>query len=169
MQGSQTRTFVYSSLGRLTSATNPESGTVSYGYDNNSNLTSKTDARGVVTENSYDALNRVTRILYRINGQPDPNTGDIEYSYDNATYGKGRLWLTYRWGAKPSHTAVGLYDALGRVTQLYQLFGDGQGGWSAGYEIDRSYNRAGGVISQSFQSRLQLLGQIHWSLGGLRE
>jgi len=150
--GSQMRTFLYSSLGRLTSVTNPESGTVTYQYDNNSNLTFKTDARGVVTENRYDALNRVTTILYRINGQPDPNTGDVEYLYDNATNGKGRLWLTYRWGAKPSHTAVGLYDALGRVTQLYQLFGDGQGGWSAGYAINRSYNRAGGVISQSYPS-----------------
>jgi RHS repeat-associated protein len=151
-QGTQTRTFVYDSLKRLRSATNPESGTITYDYDNNSNLTFKTDARGVVTENLYDALNRVTTILYRINGQPDPNTGDVEYLYDNATNGKGRLWLTYRWGAKPSHTAVGLYDALGRVTQLYQLFGDGQGGWSAGYEIDRTYNLAGGVTSQSYPS-----------------
>jgi YD repeat-containing protein len=39
-QGVQTRTFVYDSLNRLTSATNPESGTVTYTYDNNGNLTS---------------------------------------------------------------------------------------------------------------------------------
>ncbi len=31
-QGSQTRTFAYNSLSRLTSATNPESGTISYVY-----------------------------------------------------------------------------------------------------------------------------------------
>ncbi len=151
-QGIQTRTFNYDSLKRLQSATNPESGTVSYEYDNNSNLRFKTDARGVVTENRYDALNRVTTILYRVNGQPDPSTGDVEYLYDNATNGKGRLWLTYRWGAKPSHTAVGLYDAMGRMTQLYNLFGDGQGGWSAGYAINRSYNRAGAVTSQTYPS-----------------
>ncbi len=151
-QGSQTRTFDYDSLKRLTSATNPESGTVSYEYDNNSNLRFKTDARGVVTENRYDALNRVTTILYRINGQPDPNTGDIEYLYDNATNGKERLWLTYRWGAKPSHTAVGAYDAMGRVAQLYNLFGDGQGGWSAGYAVNRTYNRTGAVTSQTYPS-----------------
>ena len=36
-QGSQTRTFAYDSLKRLTSATNPESGTVSYQYDNKVN------------------------------------------------------------------------------------------------------------------------------------
>jgi YD repeat-containing protein len=45
VQGVQTRTFVYSSLKRLTSATNPESGTISYSYDNNGNLTSKVDVR----------------------------------------------------------------------------------------------------------------------------
>jgi YD repeat-containing protein len=34
-QSGQTRSFAYSTLGRLTSATNPESGTPSYLYDQN--------------------------------------------------------------------------------------------------------------------------------------
>jgi RHS repeat-associated protein len=168
-QGTQQRFFMYDSLKRLIRARNPEQGTnaslnlsdpltgngawsIGYQYDNNGNLTLKTDTRGVVTENHYDSLNRLTTILYRINGQPDPNTGDVEYLYDNAANGKGRLWLTYRWGAKPSHTAVGQYDALGRVTQLYNLFGDGQGGWSPGFAINRTYNLAGAVTSQSYPS-----------------
>jgi RHS repeat-associated protein len=168
-QGSQQRFFMYDSLKRLIRADNPEEDTLSalnltdpvtshsnwsvkYDYDNNGNLTFKTDARGVVTENRYDVLNRLTTILYRINGQPDPNTGDIEYLYDNATNGKGRLWLTFRWGAKPAQTAVGEYDALGRVKQLWNLFGDGVGGWSAGYGITRNYNLAGDVTSQTYPS-----------------
>jgi YD repeat-containing protein len=168
-QGSQQRFFMYDSLKRLIRADNPEQETLSsldlfdpitphtnwsvkYEYDNGGNLTSKTDARGVVTQNSYDALNRLTSVLYRINGQPDPNTGDIEYLYDNATNGKGRLWLTYRWGAKPSQTAVGQYDAMGRVKQFYNLFGDGQGNWSVGYEVNRNYNLAGAVTSQTYPS-----------------
>ena len=49
-QGSQTRTFLYSSVSRLLSATNPESGLVApYLYDANGNLTSRSDARGVVS------------------------------------------------------------------------------------------------------------------------
>jgi len=151
-QGAQTRTFGYDSLKRLKSATNPESGTISYDYDNNSNLLQKTDARGVVTIYSYDELNRVKVILYRINGQPDPNTGDVQYFYDNATNGKGRLWLTYKWDPKPSHTSVGQYDALGRVKQFYNLFGDGLGGWLPAYEINRTYDLAGNVTSQTYPS-----------------
>ena len=168
-QGTQQRFFMYDSFKRLIRVRNPEQGTLaslnlsdpltgnsawsmSYEYDNASNLRFKTDARGIRTENVYDSLNRVTTSWYRINGQPDPNTGDVEYLYDNATNGKGRLWLTYRWGAKPSHTAVGSYDAMGRMKQLYNLFGDGQGGWSAGYEVSRNYNRAGQVKSQTYPS-----------------
>ena len=151
-QGAQTRTFVYDSLKRLTSASNPENGTVSYQYDNNGNLTQKTDARLVVTSFIYDALNRVTTKLYRINGQPDPNTGDVEYLYDNAANGKGRPWLTFTWGAHPFQTAVGGYDALGRVTQLYHLFGNGQGGWYPAYGINATYDLVGHVKSMTYPS-----------------
>jgi RHS repeat-associated protein len=168
-QDSQQRFFMYDSLKRLIRADNLEQETLGalsvtdpvtshtnwtakYEYDNNGNLTFKTDARGVVTENRYDALNRLTTVLYRINSQPDPNTGDIEYLYDNAANGKGRLWLTYRWGANPSHTAVGEYDATGRVKQLWNMFGDGVGGWPSGYGISRNYNLAGQVTSQTYPS-----------------
>ncbi len=44
-QGTQTRTFVYDSLKRLTSATNTESGTTSLQYDVSGNLLVRTDAR----------------------------------------------------------------------------------------------------------------------------
>ncbi|HSE26261.1 MAG TPA: hypothetical protein VLB68_31625 [Pyrinomonadaceae bacterium] len=59
-QGVQTRTFVYGSLKRLASVTNPESGTVTFGYDNNGNMTSRVDSRNVTTTFAYDVLNRVT-------------------------------------------------------------------------------------------------------------
>jgi RHS repeat-associated protein len=162
-QGSQTRTFVYDSLKRLSSATNPESGTICYGhvvsgqcqndgYDENGNLRFRTDARGVLTDFRYDALNRLTSKLYRINNQPDPNTPDVEYLYDNAANGKGRPWLTFTWAAQPFQTAIGEYDALGRVTQLYRLFGNGQGGWYPGYGISAQYDRAGHIKSMTYPS-----------------
>ncbi len=64
VQGVQTRTFTYDSLGRLISETHPESGTTTYTYDDNGNLVTKTDARGVVTVSSYDGLNRVVGRSY---------------------------------------------------------------------------------------------------------
>ena len=168
-QGSQQRLFMYDSLKRLIRSRNPEQGThaslslsdsltensdwsIGYQYDANGNLTQKTDPRGVISTYTYDALNRNTTILYRINGQPDPNTGDVEYLYDNAASGKGQLWKTYKWGTKSSHTAVGSYDPAGRITQFYNLFPDGQGGWLPGFEINRTYNLAGNVTSQSYPS-----------------
>jgi len=79
------RTFVYDSLSRLTSATNPESGSTLYSYDANGNLISKTDARGVTVnynpaESPIDALNRVTKKTY--------STGDlpVSYFYDQSSY-----------------------------------------------------------------------------------
>ena len=42
-------TFNFGSLSRLQSATNPEGGVVTYTYDNNGNLVSRKDARGITT------------------------------------------------------------------------------------------------------------------------
>jgi len=58
--GAQPRTFAYDSLARLTSATNPESGTASYTYDNNGNLKTKSDLNGNIVTSSYDARNQAT-------------------------------------------------------------------------------------------------------------
>jgi YD repeat-containing protein len=44
----RTRTFGYNSLSQLLTASNPESGTISYTYDNDGVVTSKQDARGRV-------------------------------------------------------------------------------------------------------------------------
>ncbi len=86
-QGTQTRSFVYDSLSRLTSETNPESGTTTYTYDSNSNLTRKTDARSVQTNyNSYDVINRPASISY------SDRTPTVTFTYDSTlvTNGKGR-------------------------------------------------------------------------------
>src|SRR3984885_12499234 len=70
----QTRTYTYDDLGRVTSESNPESGTVSYVYDTESScgpngpfnskgdLLQKTDASGVTICYYYDALHRLTDV-----------------------------------------------------------------------------------------------------------
>ncbi|HEX9928866.1 MAG TPA: hypothetical protein VGB02_10050, partial [Pyrinomonadaceae bacterium] len=84
-QGSQTRTFAYDALSRLSSAANPESGTVYYGYDANGNLTSKYNARAITTTIAYDALNRPTSKTYN----DSPQTAGVYYYYDSQTLPSG--------------------------------------------------------------------------------
>jgi RHS repeat-associated protein len=155
VQGTQPRTFAYSSLSRMTSATNPESGAISYTYDANGNLKTKTDARPVTITYEYDELNRSTQVDYSSTAV----NPDIRRYYDNPTaglYGKGRFWYDYAGGDYSTgqtveHTAVDSYDAIGRPLIKRQHFKAG-GVWSAAYQTSRQYNRAGGVVSQTYPS-----------------
>src|SRR3984893_3100108 len=154
-QGAQTRTFSYSSLSRLSFATNPESGTVSYLYDDNGNLTRKTDARPIYIDYAYDALNRNITVNY----SDTTVNPDITRVYDNLTAGangRGRFWYSYAGGnydtgSNVEHTAIGSYDALGRPLVQRQLF-KLNGTWGSTYQTQRSYNLAGGVTWPGYPS-----------------
>jgi RHS repeat-associated protein len=139
---SQSRTFTYNSLSRLLTAANPESGTISYSYDDNGNVVSKTDARSITTNYAYDALNRVIRRSY----QNDPNgTPAVTYTYDSTSIanGKGRLTSI---SSSVSNYSYDEYDALGRVKSGTQTT-DGQS-----YTMSYQYNLAGEMISQVYPS-----------------
>lgn len=90
---SRARSFTYDSLSRLDCSSNPESataacpafgattfpaGTVSYAYNTDNTLLSKTDARGITTTYSYDAIHRELARTYS-NGDPT-----IATSYDQS-------------------------------------------------------------------------------------
>jgi YD repeat-containing protein len=70
--GDRQRVLSYDSLGRVISAATPEAGTITYSYLTNGSLCagdvtlpcSKTDARGVKTQYTYDALNRMMSKSY---------------------------------------------------------------------------------------------------------
>ena len=152
IQGSQTRSFAYDSLSRLTSATNPESGTTSYSYDKNGNLTGKTDARGVATTYSYDRLDRLTGRSYRYRGADSAvslETTRVDYAYDNCgAYSRGRLCsvTASKDGTVVSRTAYNRYDALGRVLGSTQTTG------RTPYRMVYAYDRAGNLVSQTYPS-----------------
>jgi YD repeat-containing protein len=142
-QGSQTRSFVYDSLKRMTSATNPESGTVSLTYDKSGNILTKTDARAIVTNVGYDALNRPISKSYT----NDPlSTPSVYFYYDNQTlpagapsldrgYATGALVaITYGGSSGSAGTYLG-YDALGRTIRQYQQTD------SVNYLVEASYSR----------------------------
>src|ERR1039457_4317539 len=61
--GTQTRTFAYSGTD-LTSATNPENGTVTYQYDGSHRVTKRTDAKQQETRYTYDPYGRLKRMQH---------------------------------------------------------------------------------------------------------
>ncbi len=87
----QTRTFVYDNAGRLTSATNPENGTVTYNYSSDNTLASKVDAKGQAAVYTYDSQKRVTetqRFPSGLSGTED-TCQRVQYSYDYDPYYTG--------------------------------------------------------------------------------
>ena len=98
------RSFTYDSLSRLLTAVNGESGSLSYSYDANGNVQSKTVPQpsavigsGLTTTTNYfyDVLNRLTAKSYS-----DGSTPWSCYLYDSATNGIGRL--ASEWTQKAS-------------------------------------------------------------------
>lgn len=151
-QGAQTRSFVYDSLKRLLSTTNPESGNVCYGtrvsgqcqtdgYDDDGNLLYRTDARGVQTAHTFDTLNRVLTTSYA----NDPNnTPTVTYSYDpNITNGKGKLSSVSSSVSTYTYT---VFDAVGRVKTASQVVG------AQTYTIGYTYDLTGQIKSMTYPS-----------------
>jgi len=139
--GSRTRSFLYDSLSRLVQSYNPESGYVCYGttggtapngsnctsgYDANGNVGSKTDARGIVTNFAYNAINQLLQKTY----QNDTGGTPIScYEYGTSTSGNTVERLINEWtqaanstcssaptaGSYLSLKAFQAYDQMGRV------------------------------------------------------
>lgn len=147
-QGVQTRSFVYDSLSRLSSATNPESGTISYTYDNNGNILSRLDSRSVTTTMIYDALNRLTSKSYN----DTPQTPTVSYFYDTQSlpggapsfdrgFATGRLVATTYNGSEGTYSG---YDQLGRVVRQYQRTD------SVNYLVEASYYANGSIHDETY-------------------
>jgi YD repeat-containing protein len=73
---------VLNRLAKDIGATNPATQFTTYGYDNNGNQKSIKDALGRVTDNDYDALNRLVKVTEpTVTGQT-PTRGITQYDYD---------------------------------------------------------------------------------------
>ena len=151
------RTFIYDSLSRLSSATNPESGQILYAYDADGNVIVKTaplpnqiGTSTVTTTRTYDKLNRVTNTAYS-----DLTTPSTFYLYDVAPGGTanltniiGRVVTSgnqYAGGTSGKATAnYYSYDAMGRVIRNWQQTPSvsPNGAW-----VCISYDLAGNVAS----------------------
>jgi len=150
-QGSQSRDYSFDSLGRLKQATIPEQiGSTFYGYDNNSNLTTKTDPRGVVSTYVYDSLNRIGSVSYDTTSAPSVAlTPSVAYSYDapSVLYSKGELTgVTVSSASFNSSYTYDEYDSRGRVKRSTQTT-DGHT-----YALSYGYDVAGHLTSETYPS-----------------
>jgi RHS repeat-associated protein len=155
-QGGESRSFIYAPGGWLTSATNPESGTTNYtSYDNDGNLLSKTDAKGITTTYSWDQLDRLTGKSYN-----DGKTPAACSQYDGSANGIGRLATEWTESGScptsgaPSSGAITMrsfgYDLLGRVTTDLQCISTSTiscGGIVGQASVGYTYDYAGDVAS----------------------
>jgi RHS repeat-associated protein len=144
-QGSQTRTYVFDGLSRMTSETTPEAGTVSYQYNSYGKLTQKTDARGVVATNTYDSsLNRLTQTSYNVSGTSAASTPTVSYSYGTSTssYNNGRMISMADGLGSESYT----YDQLGRQTQVQKIV------YNVTYTTGWTYNLGDEVVTLTYPS-----------------
>ena len=140
---SQSRSYNYDDLGRMTSETNPENGTTYYVYDSDStcgtyhgDLVKKTDALGNVTCYASDALHRLTSMTYP-SGSYASVTPNRYFVYDSATVNsvtmsnaKSHLAEAYTCtscpGAKITDEGFS-YTVRGETSDLYQSMPNSSG------------------------------------------
>ncbi|HEV3037570.1 MAG TPA: NucA/NucB deoxyribonuclease domain-containing protein [Candidatus Angelobacter sp.] len=151
------RRFTYDSRSRLLTANNPESGTITYFYDNNGNLTQKvmpspnqTGTASHTISYAYDALNRITGKAYSWqnsqNGKLPQGTAVVSYTYDERSNGIGHLTgLTDQAG-----TATYNYDILGRMANESRTINGVTKAMSYAYNLD------GSVATMTYPSGAQI-------------
>jgi len=155
----QTRSYSHDNLGRLTSETNPESGTTNYVYDTDStcgtytgDLVKRTDNIGNITCYAYDSLHRMTSMTYP-SGSYASVTPSRYYVYDSATVNsvsmsnaKMHLAEAYTCTSCPGTKITDLgfsYDARGQVNDTYESTPHSSGY----YHVSAAY-WANGVVKQ---------------------
>ncbi len=140
-QNGQARTFSYDSLSRRLTANNPESGSFSYTYDGNGNLTKRVEGgRGITATPSYNALNRVTGISYS-----DGVTPNVTYTWDTAS-GNGIGQLQPAASSNGVTASFGGYDGLGNVLQSTEQVG------TKVYAFGYTYNLASELATETYPS-----------------
>jgi RHS repeat-associated protein len=172
----QTRTFNYltgTTVGTdLLSATNPENGTVTYTYNSDHTLHTKTDAKGQVFTYSYDSYKRLTQIMVGTtvlrNFIYDTNTLD-NTGYSN--YTQGRLAAVQNSAFTPQGYVPGQGGSNVTVPsniQFIEMFNYSQAGLVKGkrLQVQETFKWYVNNVLQTSNQSINLDGTYTYDTGG---
>lgn len=184
IQGSQTRAFLYDSLGRLIrvkqseqeinpdlTLNDPQTGNSQWStgltYDENGNILTTTDSKGVVVSYEYDPLNRVVRKSYSVPAATDPKrvtspTTTVTYKYDGAlsptpnnpnpgtvAFATGALTEVSNGVSTTQFTG---FDNLGRVLSSKQIIDGQEYPFGYKYTLPGALNLSGALMEETYPS-----------------
>ncbi|MFT3664272.1 RHS repeat domain-containing protein [Piscinibacter sp.] len=143
-------------LGDATSLVSPDTGTAAHTYDAAGNLKTRTDSRGVLATYSYDALNRLTGVVYSQSGQTSLNHA-WAYDQTGAGYSNGVGRLTS--ATHPAGSSQYTYDAQGRLLTETQRVSAASGANAAQVSstVTYTYDAAGNLTSLTYPSGRKLV------------
>ena len=161
-QGSQLRAWKYDDLGRMTYERIPEQTatindstgtfwTSKHTYTHLNAVQTRTDARGVITTNTYDTLNRLTNVSYNTSAAPNViSTPSVTYNYDNVSTSSsfGKLLSVQIPNGTGGYFYQGIYtyDSYTRTSTVKQII-DGKT-----YQTTHTYNQADQNLSLTYPS-----------------
>ncbi|MFJ4833823.1 RHS repeat domain-containing protein [Streptomyces sp. NPDC088747] len=119
--------YTYNFPGQGLVSEDPDTGKITTSYDLNGNIETELDGNGQTVVKQYDSLDRLTTVS-------QGSTLLTQVAYDTAPGGKGQVASTVSHsGGKAYTSAIGGYDARGRVTaKTLTVPADGSG-------LDKSY------------------------------
>ena len=104
--------YVYDTLNRITTITNPANQAVNFGYDTLSRRILTTLPNGVTTDFAYDSNGRLTSLQHKLGLT---TLSDFSYTYDSV--GNRTVMNTTRSGVTVNNTLNYLYDNIYQLTQ----------------------------------------------------
>ncbi|MFZ2725171.1 MAG: RHS repeat-associated core domain-containing protein [Methylococcaceae bacterium] len=141
--------YVYNGLDDLITEISPDRGTIKYSYDDAGNLKTSTDARGVVSTLTYDALNRPLTKSYTTVVNV-PATTQNTWTYDQGVNGIGRLTGVSDETGSTSYS----YDLQGRLLTKKQI--STVNAVSLTQNLSYAYDAVGHLISQTYPSGVKI-------------